>query len=112
MTQMTNFLQETTEDITNANLNTEDIVFIGCQRTGHSCTWEQFKVLANFQYDAGYGGNEIDLALIVVFKNGAIMRRYEYDGSEWWVVYHPFVMPSNLLPLSQFTDGAFEVVGS
>jgi hypothetical protein len=104
---MTNFLKETTEDITNANLKTEDIVFIGCQRTGHSCTWGQFKVLANFHYDAGYGCNEIDLGLIIVFKNGAIMRRYEYDGSECWDVYQPFVMPSNLLPLSRFTAGAF-----
>ena len=39
----------------------------------------------NFDYDAGYGGQE--LFGIVKYKDGTWATRGEYDGSEWWE-YH------------------------
>jgi hypothetical protein len=36
----------------------------------------------DFEYDAGYGGQE--LFGFVVFEDGSWLERGEYDGSEWW----------------------------
>lgn len=36
----------------------------------------------NFDYDAGYGGQE--LFGIVWLEDGTWLERGEYDGSEWW----------------------------
>lgn len=47
------------------------------------CTFEEFVAAANFDYDNGYGGAEIDGALKVV-GDGWWLERGEYDGSEWW----------------------------
>jgi len=37
--------------------------------------------------------------LIIVFSDGAVMRRGEYDGSEWWNFYPPFQMPKQIFPI-------------
>ena len=41
----------------------------------------------NFTYDRGYGGQE--LYGQILFKDGTVAIRGEYDGSEWWrhIVY-------------------------
>lgn len=36
----------------------------------------------NFEYDNGYGFQEIDG--VIVFTDNSWMMRREYDGSEWW----------------------------
>ena len=36
----------------------------------------------NFQYDNGYGGQEMHG--IIWYENGNYSERGEYDGSEWW----------------------------
>jgi hypothetical protein len=36
----------------------------------------------NFEYDNGYGFQEIDG--VIVFTDNTWMMRREYDGSEWW----------------------------
>ena len=48
-------------------------------------TEEQYNVFVeslDFEYDDGYGGQE--LFGTVWFKNGTWADRGEYDGSEWW----------------------------
>ena len=85
---MTNFLKETASVMIAHRLNVKDIVYIGNGEC--SCTWDEFQVIANTNYDSGYGGAEIDEALIIVFSNGFEMHRGEYDGSEWWDVHVPF----------------------
>jgi len=90
---MSNLLDETIEDFKVFKLSYKDIIFIGSEETGHSCTWSEFQDLANIEYDSGYGGQEIASDLIIVFKNGAIMSRSEYDGSEAWILSKPFKMP-------------------
>jgi len=48
------------------------------------CSWENAKKCMNFEYDDGYGCNEIHASIVIVFKNGVWVDRYEYDGSESW----------------------------
>jgi hypothetical protein len=100
-----NLLNETKEDMAKAGYTPEQIVFIGSQRSGHCCTWAEFELLANFEYDAGYGGSEIPEDLIIVFSDGSWMERGEYDGSEWWEFRHPFVMPAETEPINRIKGG-------
>lgn len=44
---------------------------------------EKFKVFLNFEYDSGFGGQEVDEYLYVVGDNWWL-ERHEYDGAEWW----------------------------
>lgn len=51
----------------------------------HCCTWEVFEEAAKgFSYDNGYGCAEVNITLVILFKDGSWMERGEYDGSEWW----------------------------
>ena len=81
---MTNLLQETLENIKDSGHTIEDIFFIGSETGKYSCSWEEFKVLADQEYDQGFGGQEVAYDLIIFFKDNHIMTREEYDGSEWW----------------------------
>lgn len=50
-----------------------------------TCTEEQYNAFVeslDFEYDSGYGGQE--LFGTVWFKDGTWATRGEYDGSEWW----------------------------
>lgn len=96
-----NLLQETLQDIEKSGHTPDDIKFIGSKGSGYSCTWEQFKTLADQEYDSGFGSAEVATDLIIVFTDGAQMWRGEYDGSEWWVYAEPFKMPATLKPVSR-----------
>ncbi len=52
---MINFLQETICDIKKSGYTVNDIMFIGSPQTGHSCTWDEFTILANKEYNSGFG---------------------------------------------------------
>jgi hypothetical protein len=82
---MANLLEETKATIKRCGYGSEDIGFIGSKCGRLSCTWEYFKVLADREYDSGYGMAEVALDLIIVFKGGGRLERYEYDGSEHWI---------------------------
>lgn len=84
---MINFLKETLEAIFDSEHNESDVMFVGSDDGEYRMTWEKFKQRANFLYDNGYGAQEIACDLIVYFKDGTYLDRYEYDGSESWV-YH------------------------
>lgn len=49
----------------------------------------------DFEYDAGYGGQE--LFGTVWFKDGTWSDRGEYDGSEWWNYHICPDIPNSLL---------------
>lgn len=89
-----NLLKETTEDIEKSGHKIEDIVFIGSEKTGHECTWEQFASMADRDYDNGFGSPQVAQDLVIVFADGATMTRGEYDGSEWWQYSTPFERPT------------------
>ncbi|EMI5828493.1 TPA: hypothetical protein ACH1LG_004738 [Salmonella enterica] len=101
---MTNFLKETEEAIADSGHVPEDIIFIGSRTTGHSCTWDEFQTIADFEYDSGYGGQEVVSDIEIVFNDGQSMHRGEYDGSEWWEYSCPFEMPQTLHPIQHLRD--------
>ena len=94
-----NLLKETIEDIENSGHSPSDIIFIGSEKSGHQCNWEEFKLLADHDYNNGYGAQNVAQDLIVVFADGTKMWRGEYDGSEWWDYSNPFHMPDQELPI-------------
>ena len=44
--------------------------------------FNQFLESLNYDYDAGYGGQEVFGT--IWYKDGTWSERGEYDGSEWW----------------------------
>ena len=76
-----NLLDETLKCMEEHNKTEFDVKFVSSFRL---CTdWEHFKLNSNFEYDDGYGCNEINLNLKIVGDNWWL-ERHEYDGSEWW----------------------------
>lgn len=81
---MINLLKET-EDALSAHKKTgKGVLWVGSTREMWKISWRVFKKIANFDYDNGYGGNEIVSHLVVVGKD-FWLERWEYDGSEGWV---------------------------
>jgi hypothetical protein len=106
-----NLLKETIEDIRQSGHTPKDIVFIGSEVTGHRCCWTEFQTLANVEYDAGFGAQEVASDLIIVFFDGAKMWRREYDGSESWAYSRPFKMPTESHPIKHLTVAGYHRVG-
>ena len=77
-----NLLKETTEDLMTHNKTWNDVLWIG----GYDFTIsiEDFKRLANKEYDNGYGSPKVAQDLKIVGKDWWL-ERFEYDGAEEWV---------------------------
>lgn len=82
-----NFLTETVKEIASTEHTVGDIAFLGSSDGAWGCTWDEFKILADFCYDVGYGTAEIPGDFVIVFSDGSWLGRGEYDGSEWWCYY-------------------------
>lgn len=108
--EMENLLTETRKAIKESGHVPADIIFIGSEESGHQCDWEEFKVLANREYDCGYGGARVAMDLIIVFSDGSKMWRGEYDGSEWWELPPaPFKKPEKVRAItSLFANPCWE----
>ena len=81
---MINFLEETKQEMKRNGLKYTDIIYIGDKQGDYTCSWEEFQQLANFEYDDGFGWQEIKLDLQIIFTKHRAFIRQEYDGSEWW----------------------------
>jgi hypothetical protein len=57
--------------------------------------YDDFVSSLNFEYDAGYGGQE--LFGTIWYTDGTWSDRGEYDGSEWWNYQRCPDIPENLL---------------
>ena len=57
--------------------------------------YERFLKELDFNYDSGYGGQE--LFGTVWFKDNTWAGRGEYDGSEWWEIHSLPEIPKELL---------------
>lgn len=77
-----NLLQETTEKLMTFNKTWNDVLWIG--GSSFTISIDEFKKLANQEYDDGYGSPEVAQDLKVVGKDWWL-ERYEYDGAEEWV---------------------------
>ena len=83
-----NLLTETINMLASINKSIEDIIFIGSRDQAYSCTWQEFAIIANKEYDEDYGTQQVAIDLIIAFGDGSTMDRHDYDGSERWY-YHP-----------------------
>ena len=81
---MANLLKETEAEIKSRRKTPDDISWIGSRDGEYACTWAQFKEMADFEYDAGFGSQKVALDLVIVFTDNSWLSRREYDGSEWW----------------------------
>ena len=78
-------LDETLEVLKAHNKSEKDVEWVG-NTEQYAITWDEFKKIADVDYDSGYGSAEIAGDLILVGKDFWLTRG-EYDGSEWWE-YH------------------------
>lgn len=76
-----NLLNETIEIIEKNGKLPSQVLWVGTDVRYFS--WEEFKSISDFEYDEGFGGNEIKDTLKVVGSDWWL-ERHEYDGSEWW----------------------------
>ena len=94
-----NLLNETVGVMKGNGLKHEDIIFIGSEDSGYSCSWKEFTDLANVDFDAGFGSQQVATDLVIVFKDGSRLYRSEYDGAESWEYVSVFRMPSVMKPI-------------
>jgi len=47
------------------------------------CSWDELKLISDFEYRVGFGAQEINFDLMIVGDDWWL-ERHEYDGSEWW----------------------------
>jgi hypothetical protein len=97
---MSNLLEETKNAIGNSNHTIQDINFIGSIDPGYACSWDEFQVLADREYDSGYGSQQVASDLIIMFTDGTYLERAEYDGSEWWEYREKLNIPTNVKPIT------------
>jgi hypothetical protein len=76
-----NLLKETIEVLKENKKGIEDVGWVGTRYS--YMMWAEFEKIADYEYDSGYGGQEINDKLLVVGKD-FWLERHEYDGSEWW----------------------------
>ena len=80
--EKTNLLQETIKKLKEYYRTEEDVLWVGSEDFGWF-TWEDFKELADTEYNSGHGTQEVASDLLVVGKDFWLERR-DYDGAEWW----------------------------
>ena len=78
-----NLLKETIGEMLENNKTTYDVLWVGSADGEYAISWNEFKAIADFEYDSVFGWQEIAKDLIVVGNNWWL-ERHEYDGSEWW----------------------------
>jgi hypothetical protein len=64
--------------------------------------WDEFIARLNFEYDSGYGTQE--LYGTIWYKDGTWSGRGEYDGSEWWEYNRCPPIPKQLNRLDKVRD--------
>jgi len=77
-----NLLEETVDAIESAKKTIADIVYIGTE--GACCSWTAFALMADREYDSGFGSQNVLGDLRIIFADHSFLCRREYDGSEWW----------------------------
>ena len=80
--EKTNLLQETIKKLKEYQKTERDILWVGSEDFGWF-TWEDFKELADTEYNSGYGTQEVAIDLLIVGKDFWLERK-DYDGAEWW----------------------------
>lgn len=76
-----NFLKETKIAIKDSGHKIKDVMFIGSSDGKLRLDFNAFAKIANFNYDEGFGSQEIAKDLIIYFNDETYIVRGEYDGS-------------------------------
>jgi hypothetical protein len=95
------FYEETIECMNLYKKAMEDVAYVTVD--GERCFKPErfFERIKGIEYYSGYGHQEINPGLQIVFKDGSFLEREEYDGSEWW----HFIAPKKLdVELEEFPD--------
>lgn len=99
---MRNLYDETVAFLAEHNKSFNDVVFVS--GNGYEIELNNFiKISTKYDYDEGYGGNEVPMDLIIVGEGWWIERR-EYDGLEWWEYVTPPVRPSTVKEVKGFNE--------
>ena len=100
-------LEETLLKLGEAGMSPDDIDFLRSKKRDAMLSWDQFKLLADREYDSGYGTQEVIDDLIIVFKDKTYLERKEYDGAECWdhVVFYEKPTPQATIIKSIFNEG-------
>src|SRR5580698_7580131 len=100
-----NLLKETLNTLERGGKKPSDVSWVGVLGSGHERSsavpvgsWADFAKFADFNYDAGYGGNEVAGRLVIVGEDWWL-ERGEYDGSEWWEFKSLPKRPDDMTPL-------------
>lgn len=113
MRDLTNLYSETVEILAENGKSTADILFVVAEdqkwprerSTKVKIEKDCFLLLAaNTNYDAGYGGNEIDDSLEVVGAD-FWLERHESAGAEWWEYKEMPKEPELSMDVSRLTQG-------
>ena len=77
-------LKETIDVIEESNMSVDDVEWVGSCDGAWVMSWDWFASISDIDYDSGYGAPEVAQDLVVVFRDGSWLERYEYDGAECW----------------------------
>lgn len=99
---MVNLLKETLIELDQYGKFEADVKFACCGN--QFGTWDDFKKIADFNYDNGYGSVEVSRLLKIVFKDGSWLERWEYDGAECWVYKETPNIPEIQIPLTHIEE--------
>jgi hypothetical protein len=95
-----NLLNETEDKIKCFGYTVDQIIFIGSISKKVKCDWEFFKIIANAEYDQGFGCAEVREDLVIIFEDYNYLERREYDGSEWWEYVKRLKIPEDTTNLT------------
>lgn len=99
-----NLLTETLEILARFHRSGASVRWVGVLSTWENGkptpigTWDDFVKWADFTYNAGYGGVEVNMNLVIVGDDWWL-ERGEYDGSEWWEFKTIPLKPRDTTPL-------------
>lgn len=82
-------------------------MFIG-SIDGYECTWDEYKRLADFEYNGYKGEIEISQNLIIVFSDRSWMSRANNsNGAEWWNYNDPITITGDRKKIKSLTNCNF-----
>ena len=99
---MQNLLEETLKFLEENGKSPADVEWIGSESYGHF-DWEHFESVADVEYHAGYGAQEVACDLVIV-GDGWWMERVEYDGAEGWGFKTPPTRPDDVREVKRLVD--------
>ena len=102
-----NLLKETMYSLEEHNKTFEDVRWIGGD--DFTISVESFKVLADKEYDNGFGGAEVATDLKVVGDDWWL-ERGEYDGSEWWEFKTMPTRPTEERKIHTLVEGCWDTL--